>query len=118
MRPQRIDLITGERKHEVVWEAIEVAADLLVEPFRRNALELGEILVKHHLPFSDEIDAFLDKFSWDGDGGFLFFLRHIFCSGVYFSISSRDIPRMDEIAFVQPPSPNRKNSSSGSRRCA
>ena len=81
MRPQRIDLITGERKHEVVWEAFEVAADLLVEPFRRNAVELGEVFVKHHFLFSDEINAFLDKFSWDGDDGRLFVPLDTFCLG-------------------------------------
>ena len=68
MRPQVLGLLGGELEHEVRWKPLDVAFDLLVEPFRGHAVELGQIGVENDLLASDQQNPALDVLHRNGWG--------------------------------------------------
>jgi len=37
-----------QARHEIAWESLSVALDLLVETFRADTVELGQIHIQHY----------------------------------------------------------------------
>jgi hypothetical protein len=42
-------LLDVHLKHEVGWETIDIALDLLVQALRGNTIEIGQISIQHDL---------------------------------------------------------------------
>jgi hypothetical protein len=48
-------------EHEIIWKALRIPPNLLVEPLRRNAVKLGQIAVEHHFFATYEQNRPLDS---------------------------------------------------------
>lgn len=54
MKPQTSRLILAKLKHEIGGEPFAIARDRLVQVTGRNAVELGQMGIEHHLLAADQ----------------------------------------------------------------
>jgi hypothetical protein len=56
LESQRVRLRLCELKHEVLWKAVRVALDGLVEVESLDLVEFGQVGIEHDLLAADEVD--------------------------------------------------------------
>jgi hypothetical protein len=61
MRSQSRGLVLCQLEHEVGREAVDVSLDLLDQAACLHPVELGQILVEHHMVFANDQDPLLDR---------------------------------------------------------
>jgi hypothetical protein len=55
-----------QRKHEVAWEAIKIAAHRLVQRARGHAIERGKVPIKHDLLAANDMNMVFDGLGLNG----------------------------------------------------
>ena len=64
MRPQSVSFSCRQAEHEVIWKAIEVSLDRLVQSLCRNTVKFSQIRVEQDSLLTKKKDVSLDAFYW------------------------------------------------------